>query len=173
VTGKEGAAWSEWVTERQQDMWQAQRHTRTVWFPNFFLGAFCHWGKFIFLNLRKILRLLIPMKSILWIRIFWALIFFCNFQYFWKVCHKSQGYFCWKKVQNQPTLMSNDLPVFVIRKCHTSMQGWGSGLIQSGSGSEYSILAQSGSRYGSRSKLKQNFRRFFRKSKLKVKDTIY
>jgi hypothetical protein len=34
-------------------------------------------------------------------------IFFFYFRYFWKVCNKSQGYFCWKckKVQNQPTLV--------------------------------------------------------------------
>jgi hypothetical protein len=63
----------------------------------------------------KILRLLIPMKSILWIKNFgplysawpkkwwsmmkWSLgknFFFCYFQYFWKVCNKSQGYYCWK-----------------------------------------------------------------------------
>jgi hypothetical protein len=34
-------------------------------------------------------------------------IFFWYFRYFWKVCNKNQGYFCWKckKVQNQPTLI--------------------------------------------------------------------
>jgi hypothetical protein len=41
--------------------------------------------------------------SVNWLKNF----FFCYFRYFWSVCNKSQGYFCWncKKVKNQPTLM--------------------------------------------------------------------
>jgi hypothetical protein len=68
-----------------------------------------------FWNLCKILHLLIPMKSILWIQNFgpfnsaWPkklgpmrkqslgqTNLFCYFRYFWKVCNKSQGYFCSK-----------------------------------------------------------------------------
>jgi hypothetical protein len=72
------------------------------------------------------MRLLIPMKSILWKKFFgplysewpkksWPMmkrslgqtIFFCYFRYFWKDYNKSQGYFCWKckKVENQHTLL--------------------------------------------------------------------
>jgi hypothetical protein len=61
-----------------------------------------------FWNLRKILHILIPMKSIFLGKNFGPLysawpkrslgpkIFFCDFRYFWKVCNKPQGYFCWK-----------------------------------------------------------------------------
>jgi hypothetical protein len=66
----------------------------------------------------------IPMKSILWIQNLGPLYvqcmtqkvvtydeavtgsnYFCYFRYFWTVCNKSQGKFCWKrkKVHNQPT----------------------------------------------------------------------
>jgi hypothetical protein len=43
---------------------------KILYFGITFLGAFCQQGKYIFWNLCKILRLLIPMKSILRIKIF-------------------------------------------------------------------------------------------------------
>jgi hypothetical protein len=38
----------------------------------------------------------------------------CYFRYFWKVCNKSQGYFCWKCKKNQPTLMYS---IFFWQQC--------------------------------------------------------